>query len=76
MDERKSNIKMLPVKSSNISAVGYDNESSKLRVVFINGGTYSYANVPKDIYESMVAGDSAGKYFYKNVRNNFKFTKE
>ena len=35
------------VASSNISAVGYDEQSETLEVEFLNGSIYQYYNVPE-----------------------------
>ena len=36
-----------PVRSSNISSIGYDSESKTLEIEFHSGGVYQYFNVPE-----------------------------
>lgn len=64
------------VKSSNLSQVGYDSETSKLHVAFIGGTVYIYSDVPRNIYEEIIVAPSAGKYFHQNVKNKYAFVKE
>lgn len=66
---------MKPVTSSNISAVGYDEESKTLRVVFVKGYTYDYKKVPERVFEEMMNAESVGKYFHANVRSDFDYHK-
>ncbi len=62
---------MRRVSSSNIAAVGYDPDTSKLVVEFHNGSTYEYENVPEDEFDSLVRSSSVGSYFQNNIRNSF-----
>lgn len=67
----------LPVKSSNIKTIGYDEATKTLEIEFTNSGVYQYKGVPKEIYEGFDKAESIGKYFYANVKSNrtFKFEK-
>lgn len=64
-----------PVSSSNISAIGYDEDSQVLEVEFINGGVYSYSSVPAGEYDGFVNADSKGKYFHANIKDRYPFIK-
>jgi hypothetical protein len=61
------------VESSNIKAVAYNEEAKELLVEFHSGGTYTYFDVDKDIYDKFLASDSKGKFFHKYVRNNYSY---
>jgi hypothetical protein len=65
------NIKMLPVQSSNIRAVGWDNDV--LLVTFHSGSTYKYDDVPEEIYRALLSAPSKGKYFCKNIRMAYDY---
>lgn len=54
-------LKLTPVKSSQISAIGYEEPAKKLVVQFISGGTYQYSNVTAKQHASIMAADSVGK---------------
>jgi len=69
-------IEITTVKSSNISGVGYNEEEQMLKVVFKNKTAYFYFDVPKNVYEEFMLAGSKGKYFYSNIRNVFKYSKE
>lgn len=66
---------MLPVISSNVNAVGYDEEKKELHVKFNNGSYYKYLNVGLDVYKSLRAAESVGKYLNTNIKNVYQFVK-
>lgn len=59
---------MVPVSSSMIRAVGYD--QGKLYVEFSGGATWEY-DAPLDMYEGLIGAGSAGSFFHNNVKNAF-----
>lgn len=64
-------IRMIPVASTMIRSVGYDEEALKLTVEFMNGTRWTYDDVPESEYSSMMAGGSVGAYFRNNIRNDY-----
>ena len=64
-----------PVKSSNISSVGYDFEAQKLQVEFKNGGVFNYHDVPISAYTALMESPSIGKYFHDNIKNGYVCSK-
>lgn len=48
---------MIPVNSSNLSAVGYD--GSTLRIQFHSGGLYDYSGVPESVYIGLMNAASS-----------------
>ena len=44
-------MQMIPVSSSNIASIGYENRT--LYVLFHNGGLYAYSDVPESIYNEL-----------------------
>jgi len=61
--------------SSNVAAIGYDAESSKMQVRFKSGGTYSYAGVQQEAFDAARNAESVGKYIAHNIKGNFPSTK-
>jgi hypothetical protein len=75
---------MIPVASSNISAIGWEERQSWaevaqeteeepenkgwLTIEFKNGRTYNYYNVPESVYEELKSSPSIGKAFQSLVR--------
>lgn len=64
-----ASIPLSPVKSSNISAVGYENGT--LAVKFSSGTVYHYSDVPANVYAELLAAESIGRYFAANIRNKY-----
>lgn len=61
-------IKMSPVNSSNLFALGYDSGLFILRATFKPSNTiYDYFDVPPEIYAALMAAPSLGKYFGENI---------
>ena len=64
------------VESSNITSIGYDEKNKLLEVEFISSGLYEYSNVEKEIYNFFLSSPSKGKYFFKNIKGKYQFTKK
>lgn len=69
-------IKIKTVKSSNIEAIGYDNDSQELHVIFISGGLYIYHGVSKNVYDKLIIAPSKGKFIHNNIKGIYGFTKK
>lgn len=67
-DPAPAEIPLTPVKSSNVEAMGYDEATRTARIRFKGGQTYRYANVPKELYESVVASPSVGSAVHKSFK--------
>ena len=61
---------MIPIKSSNISAAGHEN--NVLRIQFSNGINYDYPNVPVETFNSFLEAKSQGKFFNQNIRGKLQ----
>ena len=68
-------IKMKFVKSSNISAIGYDLRASVLRVRFSSGSTYDYSGVTNDDWLKFAAAESKGAHFAAHIRGKYQGVK-
>ena len=62
-------VKLNKVSSSNIEAVGWNEESQTLVILFKKGRTYSYTPVSKEMYHNLYNAESVGDYFAQNIRN-------
>ena len=56
------------VISSNLRSVGYDEENSVLEIEFNNGHVYQFSNVEQSRYEALMAAQSHGTYFDRNIK--------
>jgi len=63
----------IPVKSSNVESVGYENGT--LEVKFLNGRLYQYHNVPESVHKTLMSGVSVGTYLAKNVCGKYHKTR-
>lgn len=69
-------MKMNPVDSSNIKAVGYDEATQTLAVEFRDGGLYHYHSVGAHHAPRMTSAESCGAYFHKHIKNAHRVTKQ
>lgn len=64
---------MEPVTSSNLVAVGYDEQGLVLRVEFKGGLTYEYYDVPLHVYQGLMSAASHGEYMNSNIRSLYRY---
>lgn len=68
-------MQMVPVASSNLSAVGYDSNTSTLVTSFRNGTTYKYLSVPFSVFERLMSAPSKGAFFNQHIKDRFQFVR-
>ncbi len=66
---------MIQVDSSNIAAIGYDNDSETLQIEFNNGTTYQYFDIPEQVFERLRDADSVGGYLAAQIKGNYRYSK-
>jgi hypothetical protein len=66
-------VKLTPVKSSNIDAVGHD--AKGLLVRFKGGAVYRYPELGADMALKLQAAESAGKMFASEIRGRHRHVK-
>ena len=64
---------MIPVVSSNIASIGYENGT--LYVSFHHGGLYAYSGVPESVYNGLMSAPSRGKYLATYVKGIYPYQK-
>jgi hypothetical protein len=68
-------VKMIPVKSSNIAAVGYEDPAGTLWVLFKgHNDAHRYDDVPHAVFEKMRNAESIGSFFAKEIRGKYTHT--
>lgn len=76
MAEKQPAIPMQTVKSSNISAMGYDAATSRMAVQFKSGATYHYHGVDAKTADAVTTAESVGSAVNRVlVKGGFKFNK-
>lgn len=64
---------MLPVSSSNIESIGYDEQNQEVYVRFLNGGLYVYKGVPEHEFQNLLEAPSHGSYLHRNFKNVYPY---
>ena len=61
--------------SSVVAAIRYDENTSRLRVIFQSGSIYDYLKVPVKVYNEMKKASSKGEFLNKEIKRNYEFIK-
>ena len=61
------------VESSLLARAAYEARESFLQLEFRDGAIYRYFDVPADVYDDLLAADSKGSYFNKQIRARFHY---
>mgnify|MGYP002397832826 FL=1 len=64
---------MIPVSSSNIESIGYDEQNQQVYVRFLNGSLYVYKGVPLHEFENLRDAPSLGSYLHRNYKNVYPY---
>ena len=70
-DEPRPDIKLTPVNSSQIRAIGYDPQTRTLAVTFTRGegAIYHYSEVSPETHEAFIGAESIGNYFGAHIKS-------
>jgi hypothetical protein len=63
-------VQRVPVESSSIDSVGYDDEILEVR--FNNGGVYRYFGVPPEVCLELLRAASKGSFFNRRIRGRYR----
>lgn len=61
----------IPVRSTNLEAIGYDPETETMGVRFVDGSAYEYTGVPQKVYDHVRRAPSVGKVFANLIKGNY-----
>jgi hypothetical protein len=64
---------MISVQSSNIAALGYDEQNQIAYVRFNNGSTYIYKGVSQAEFNNLKNAPSIGSYLNRNFKNIYSY---
>jgi len=64
---------MIPVSSSNIESIGYDDANQEVYVRFLNNTTYKYKGVTLYEFENFRDAPSQGSYLHRNFKNVYPY---
>jgi hypothetical protein len=63
------------VPSTAILSFSYDPDRKELYVTFTSGGSYTYFNVPQDVYDELQAAFSKGSYFHNHILGRYAYAR-
>lgn len=65
-------IPLLPVVSSNLEAIGYDDRTRILAVQFRSGHIHHYAGVAAETALELLGAESKGKYYAATIKGRYQ----
>ena len=66
-------MRMVPVESSTLTAVGYDAEGKLLHLEFCSRAVFQYFGVPAALHEALLNATSKGSFFNRSIRGRFPY---
>ncbi len=64
---------MIPVNSSTIESIGYDEQNQEVYMRFQNASLYIYKGVPIHEFENLRDAPSLGSYLHRNYKNVYPY---
>jgi non-canonical purine NTP pyrophosphatase (RdgB/HAM1 family) len=65
----------LPVESTDIVSIGYDEKTRVLEIEFKENRVYRYFDVEPDVYERFTRTDSYGEYLHAHILKHYRYQK-
>lgn len=59
--------------STNILSVQYDTDTQEMEIAFVSGDVYTYSRVPREVYAAFSLAPSAGRFFYRFIRDRYPY---
>lgn len=69
-------MKLDPVTSSNIAAIGYDHATKTLAVQFKSGDLWHYQGASAEHHRALMSAKSVGKHFHAHIKPKFDGKKQ
>lgn len=63
------------LESHLIKSIAYEPDTQTLEIEFRTGQVYAYARVPVETVDRLLAAESPGAFFNREIRNRFEFRK-
>ena len=61
------------VESTTLLTVSYDDAQALLQLEFCSRAVYQYFSVPAEVYQSLLAAASKGRFFNQAIRRRFPY---
>ena len=59
------------LQSETIPSASYDPETETLELTFSSGGTYTFENVPENIFEGLQQAGSPGSFYHQQIKGRY-----
>ncbi len=59
------------IESSMIRSIGHDADNSTLEIEFNSGAIWQYFDFPESIWYEFEGADSQGKFFHREIKNQY-----
>lgn len=69
-------MKMIPVSSSHLRAIGYDPPTREMRIEFLSGVVVAHYGVEPETHSALMSAESHGKAYNKLIRGKYGRPKE
>lgn len=66
---------LIPVDSTSVQQIGYDEGTQTLHVEFRNGSAYQYFDVPLPVFQEMTNAESKGQYINQVIKGSYRFAR-
>ena len=63
---------MVRVVSSAIAAIGYDEPTQRMTILFRSGRTYSFCRVPASVHQRLMASGSKGRFYNDHIKDRYR----
>lgn len=61
------------VFSSFIDAISYNEETQELEIEFTDGASFTYEEVPPEVYTQFLISTSKGAFFHTYIKDNYNY---
>ena len=68
-------MRRVPVISSNIAEIGYNESSQTLEILFRSGTVYQYFGVPNRVHRGLMNAVSHGQYLHQEIKGRYRYTR-
>lgn len=65
-------MEMIRVRSTAIRAIGYDSDTMRMKITFIEGHTYDFCRVPERIFQGFLNAGSKGRYYDTYIKGRYQ----
>ncbi|WP_405119704.1 KTSC domain-containing protein [Pseudomonas leptonychotis] len=65
-------MEMIHVRSTAITAIGYDPTNQRMKIKFQQGHTYDYCRVPAHIFNGFMNSQSKGTYYNTHIKDRYQ----